>query len=221
MSIRQNLAVLTALFPLSVKLVAVSKTQPPEAIQEAYDNGQRRFGENKVQELLSKQPLLPDDIEWHFIGHLQTNKVKLIVPIVKLIHSIDSLRLLSAVNIEASKIGRVVDCLLEMHIATEDTKFGMDLDEARSLLGSPEYWFMRHIRITGLMGMATFTNDDSIVRKEFRKLHSCFQVLKEEFFRDNNSFAEISMGMSEDFRIAIEEGSTMVRIGTAIFGVRN
>ncbi len=220
MGIQKNLADLFLHLPPSVKLVAVSKNQPEVGILEAYRHGQRRFGENKVQELMRKQAVLPTDIEWHFIGHLQTNKVRYIIPFIGLIQSIDSLKLLIEVNKEAAKINRVVDCLLELFIASEETKFGLDFPEAQAILESKDYRSMHAIRITGLMGMATFTNDTTRVRNEFQSLYHSFQLLKKEYFPADQNFAEISMGMSEDFHIAMEEGSTLVRIGTAIFGER-
>ena len=220
MSIQNSLAGLLALLPPTVKLIAVSKNQPVSDILEAYQFGQRRFGENKVQELLRKQAVLPADIEWHFIGHLQTNKVRELIPFIHLIQSIDSMKLLNEVNKEASRLNRVVDCLLELHIATEDTKFGLDLSEARRLLESEDYRMMKNVRITGLMGMATFTPNVDCIRNEFRLLHHYFQILQEDYFPGEPDFAEISMGMSDDFPIAVEEGSTIVRIGTAIFGER-
>lgn len=220
MSLAQNLTKISSLLPASVKLVAVSKTQLVSTIQEAYQLGQRRFGENKVQELVSKHPLLPTDIEWHFIGHLQSNKVKLIIPFVSMIHSIDSLKLLIQVNQEAAKAGRVIDCLLEIHIASEESKFGLDFSDAKSLVESDTYRSMKNIILRGVMGMATFTDDITIVRNEFRTLHSCFESIKKDHFPTDERFSEISMGMSDDFNVAVEEGSTIVRIGTALFGSR-
>ena len=207
--------------PEKIKLVAVSKTKPVDEILKVYNWGQRNFGENKVQEMVFKQPNLPQDIHWHFIGHLQTNKVRYIASFVHLIHSIDSLKLLSEVNKQALKNNRIIDCLLQIYIASEETKFGLDLTESEELLKSEEYKSMKHIRICGLMGMATYTNDESLVRKEFRNLRSIHNLLREKFFADGSYFTEISMGMSDDYRIAIEEGSTIVRIGSAIFGKRN
>jgi pyridoxal phosphate enzyme (YggS family) len=220
MSIRENLLKLKEQLPSQVKLIAVSKTYPVESICEAYDAGQSVFGENRVQEIVDKQPQLPIDIEWHFIGHLQTNKVKYIAPFVSMIHSIDSLKLIVEVNREAQKNNRIIDCLLEMYVATEERKFGLDLNEVFSLLDSPEYKKMENIRIFGLMGMATFTDDMNVVRKEFKSLKSYFEIIKEKYFSQSISFKEISMGMSGDYHIAIEEGSSIVRIGTAIFGDR-
>jgi PLP dependent protein len=220
MSIRQNLSLLASQLPEHVKLVAVSKNHPAASILLAYENGQRIFGENRVQELVDKQAVLPKDIEWHFIGHLQTNKVRFIVPFIKLIHSIDSLRLLSEVNKEAEKSNLTLDCLLEIRIASEETKYGLVYSEAKELLASEEFCAMKNVNIKGVMGMATFTDDIAIVRNEFRTLHEYFLLLKKEFFQVDECFREISMGMSDDFRIAVEEGSTMVRIGTAVFGSR-
>jgi PLP dependent protein len=203
-----------------VKLVAVSKTKPNEAILEIYHSGHKIFGENRVQELVEKQAQLPKDIEWHFIGHLQSNKVKFIAPFVHLIHSIDSLKLLKEVNKQALKNDRTIDCLLQMHIAEEETKFGLDEKEAAELLASEDYQKMQNVRIVGLMGMATFTSDQNQVSLEFRNLSNTFKSLKSRFFKNEESFKEISMGMSGDYKIAVEEGSTMVRIGSLIFGAR-
>lgn len=206
--------------PQGVKLIAVSKTKPIEEIIEVYDAGHLVFGENKAQELRQKYELMPKDIEWHFIGHLQTNKVKYITPFVSLIHSIDSLKLLTEVDKSAKKNDRIVDCLLQFHIAEEDTKFGLDLEEAKDLLSSENFIDLKNVRICGVMGMATFTDDEAQVRREFAHLKSIFDVLKGEYFSDSSHFKEISMGMTDDYRIAMEEGSTMVRIGSAIFGHR-
>ena len=202
------------------KLIAVSKTKPDSAILSLYNNGQKAFGENKVKELATKYEQLPKDIEWHFIGHLQTNKVKYIASFVKCIHSIDSLKLLTEVNKQTEKNGRIVDCLLQLYIAEEETKFGLDEIEARQLLESPEFQSFENVRITGVMGMATFTEDTLQVRKEFKHLKSIFDHLKSDYFSDQDYFIEISMGMSGDYEIAVEEGSTMVRIGTLLFGER-
>ena len=206
--------------PHGVKLIAVSKTKPIEEIMEVYEVGHRVFGENKAQELRQKYELMPKDIEWHFIGHLQSNKVKYITPFVSLIHSIDSLKLLAEVDKSAKKNDRIVDCLLQFHIAEEDTKFGLDLEEAQDLLNSEIIRDLKNVRICGVMGMATFTDDEAQVRREFAHLKSIFDVLKGEYFSDSSHFKEISMGMTDDYRIAMEEGSTMVRIGSAIFGHR-
>jgi pyridoxal phosphate enzyme (YggS family) len=221
MSIKENLQHIRSTLPSGVTLVAVSKTKPNEAILEAYNAGQRIFGENKVQEMVIKQSSLPADIEWHLIGHLQSNKVKYIAPFVSLIHSVDSLKLLAAINKEGEKAGRVIDCLLQFHIATEETKFGLSEQEAEELLSSEEYRSMRFARIKGVMGMATFTDDEAIIGTEFSHLKSVFERLKREYFAGSVTFTEISMGMSDDYLIAVEQGSTMVRIGSTIFGARN
>ncbi len=221
MGVAENIALLRKEIPQHVKIVAVSKTMPNLRIQEAYDAGHRAFGENRVQELIEKHESLPGDMEWHLIGHLQTNKVKYIVPFVQLIHSVDSLKLLSEINREASRIGRKIDCLLQMRIASEDTKFGLTWDEVRRILSSSEYKDFQSIRIAGLMGMATFTDNIGQVKKEFMLLARYFQEIKSEWFSGITSFKELSMGMSGDFRLAIEAGSTMVRIGSLIFGERN
>lgn len=207
--------------PESVTLVAVSKTKPVADIQEAYDCGQRIFGENRVQEMAEKHEQLPQDIEWHLIGHLQTNKVKYIAPFVSMIHAVDSLKLLAEINRQAQKNDRVIECLLQFHIAEEETKFGLDFAEAQELLESPEFAEMRNVSIAGLMGMATFTDDTEQVREEFRTLENNFQIIKSHFFKFNDGFRHISMGMSGDYPIAVEEGSTMVRVGSAIFGARH
>ena len=200
--------------------MAVSKTKPIAVLQEAYDAGQRIFGENRVPELVEKSEVLPKDIEWHMIGHLQRNKVKMIAPFVSLIHAVDSLRLLAEIDKEAKKNERAIKVLLQFHIAQEQTKYGLDLEEARDLLNPEQFQQMQNIKIAGVMGMATFTDNEDQVRSEFRTLKSIFETLKSEFFSDKDSFKEISMGMSGDYKIAIEEGSTMVRIGSSIFGSR-
>jgi len=220
MSIVDNLLAIRNEIPEHVKLIAVSKTYPAENIMQAYNAGHKIFGENRAQEIFDKQPKLPADIEWHFIGHLQTNKVKYITPFVSLIHSIDSLKLLAEVNKEAEKNNRIIDCLFEMYIAREESKMGLDIAEVETILHSPEYKKMQNIKICGLMGMATFTDDATVVRNEFRNLKTYFDNIKEKYFKNTAEFKEISMGMSGDYHIAIEEGSTMVRIGTAIFGKR-
>ena len=219
--IKENLETIKATLPESVTLVAVSKTKPVSDIQEAYDAGHRVFGENYPQEMRDKHEVLPQDIQWHFIGHLQTNKIKYIIPYVTLIHSIDTANLLEAVNKEAKKHARVVDCLLQFHIAQEETKFGLNVDEARQLLDSEAFKAMENVRICGVMGMATFTDDEVEVRKEFKHLKGIFDILKTQYFANQPWFKEISMGMSEDYLIAIEEGATMVRVGSKIFGARN
>lgn len=219
--IRSNIKYLLSQIPPQVKLVAVSKTKPVADILVAYNAGQRIFGENRVQELLKKKDLLPSDIEWHLIGHLQTNKVKLIVPFVSMIQSVDSFRLLKTINDEARKTGRTVNCLLQLHIAKEETKFGFSFQEVTDMLRDSSVRTLDSIKICGVMGMATFTNDKDMVRAEFRYLADCFRKLKTDYFPGNADFKEISMGMSGDFAIAISEGSTMVRIGSLIFGERN
>lgn len=221
MSVKQNIEKLLTELKGKTKLVAVTKTQQASVVKEAYNAGHKIFGENRPQELASKREELPDDIEWHFIGHLQTNKVKLIVPFVNLIHSVDSLHLLTEINKEAEKIDRIVDCLLQIKIAKEDTKYGLDIADAVDILQSPEFEKMDFVRIVGLMGMATLTEDENIIRSEFKHLHHNFGLIKEQFFMDKNYFKEISMGMSGDYKIAVEEGSTMVRIGSLIFEERN
>ena len=219
--IKENLNIVRATVPSDVTLIAVSKTKPVSDLQEAYDAGQRVFGENKALEMRDKYQVLPDDIQWHFIGHLQTNKIKYIAPFVTLIHSVDSVSLLKAVNKEAVKNNRVIDCLLQFHIAQEDTKFGLDMEEAKVLLESENFKSLKNVNIVGVMGMATFTNDVDQIRNEFKNLKDIFDTLKEGYFKDKDSFSEISMGMSDDYPIAIEEGATMVRVGSKIFGARN
>lgn len=221
MPIANKLKKINNALPEKVKLVAVSKTKPVEDILKAYETGHRIFGENKAQEMFVKQPLLPQDIEWHFIGHLQSNKVKYIAPYVKLVHSIDSVKLLAEVNKHAYKNNRIIDCLLQFHIATEESKFGLNLKEALSIFNSDFFISLKNIRIVGIMGMATFTDDMDVVRAEFTHLKSCFDELKEEFYKEDDNFKEISMGMSQDYEIAIEEGSTLIRVGSSIFGARN
>ena len=215
--VKDKLAFIQNQIPGTVTLVAVSKTQPVSAIQEAYDFGQRVFGENKVQELVDKYPLLPKDIKWHLIGHLQTNKVKYIAPFVALIHSVDSLKLLQEINKQALNNERIIDCLLQFHVAQEETKFGLTIEEAKEFLDSIDFALLKNVRIVGIMGMASFTSDSNQVRSEFKSLKNIFNQLKTEYFPTENSFKEISMGMSGDFQLAIEEGSTMVRVGSSIF----
>lgn len=213
--------IITALAPAQVTLVAVSKTKPAADIQALYNLGQRDFGENYVQEITEKQPVLPADIRWHFIGHLQSNKVKYIAPFVHLIHGIDTEKLLREVNKQAQKQNRVIDCLLQVHIAQEETKFGLDADELAALLQQvtqrPDEW--SHIRVTGLMGMASFSEDTEKVRNEFRYIHSLF-IKHQSITNTNCQLTTLSMGMSGDYTMAIEEGSTMVRIGSLLFGKR-
>ena len=202
-------------------LVAVSKTKPIEDLREAYDAGIRDFGENKVQEIQEKQPQLPSDVRWHMIGHLQSNKVKYIAPFVHLIHGVDSFKLLLEINKQGKKIDRVIPCLLQIHIAEEESKFGFDKAELEEMLNSTEFQKLTHVQITGVMGMATFTENQEQVRKEFRGLKQLFEELKTRTLPGFVQMKEISMGMSGDYLIAQEEGSTMVRIGSAIFGSRN
>jgi pyridoxal phosphate enzyme (YggS family) len=216
-SIKENLQNIQAELPANVTLVAVSKTKPVEMIREAYEAGQRDFGENYIQELTEKQGQLPTDIKWHAIGHLQSNKVKYITSFVHLIHAVDSFRLLQEINKQAQKNNRVIDCLLQIHIAREETKFGFDFTECENMLSSEAFKELHNIRITGLMGMASNTTDELQVRNEFRSLKNIF----EKFKIQNSKFKILSMGMSSDHKIAIEEGSTMIRIGSSIFGERN
>ncbi|ASB50793.1 YggS family pyridoxal phosphate-dependent enzyme [Alkalitalea saponilacus] len=220
MSIKTNLQRIKESIPGGVNLIAVSKTHPPELILEAYHHGQRQFGENKVQELTAKVVVLPDDIEWHMIGHLQSNKVKYIAPFVSLIHGVDSYKLLKVIDKEAKKCHRNIKCLLQIHIAKESTKFGLSGDELHELLKNDEWRTLSNVQIIGLMGMATFTENQDIVRAEFKSLKQLYDEVKEQYFSNDSGFREISMGMSDDYRIAIEEGSTMVRVGSAIFGER-
>jgi pyridoxal phosphate enzyme (YggS family) len=218
--IASNIRSIKQQIPPSVTLVAVSKTKPVSDILQAYEAGHKSFGENKVQELLQKKDLLPSDIQWHLIGHLQTNKVKLIVPFVTLIHSVDSFRLLNVINSSASEINGIVNCLLQIHIAEEDTKFGFNMTEIHDMIKTPEFDGLKSIRICGVMGMATFTDDTTRIRNEFRYLASCFNELRVKYFNHDLNFREISMGMSDDYRIAVSEGSTMIRVGSLIFGER-
>jgi pyridoxal phosphate enzyme, YggS family len=220
MSIADNLKAIRATLPPHVKLVCVSKFHPNDSILEAYEAGEKVFGESKVQEVCQKQNTLPKDIVWHFIGHLQTNKIRNLVPFVALIHGVDSLRLLEEINKQAAKVGRTVDCLLQVHIAREETKFGFSPEEVMEVLNSNILHEMNSIRMRGLMGMATFTNNETQVRAEFRSLKTLFDQLKTSYFADKPWFDTLSMGMSDDYRIAIEEGSTMVRVGSSIFGAR-
>lgn len=221
MSIAANLTELKKeLDSYNAKLIAVSKTKSNEEIMEAYDAGQRVFGENQVQELTDKYEQLPKDIEWHLIGHLQTNKVKYIAPFVSLIHSVDSLKLLIEINKQAAKNNRIIDCLLQVYIADEDTKFGLGHDETIELLRSEEFAELKNIRIVGLMGIATNTKLEKQINDEFNELKVFFDGIKQSFFRKESSFKEISMGMSGDYKIALENGSTMIRVGSTIFGSR-
>jgi pyridoxal phosphate enzyme (YggS family) len=207
--------------PKHVELVAVSKTKPIEDLQEAFDAGQRIFGENKVQEMASKYEVLPKEIQWHFIGHLQRNKVKYLAPFVSLIHGVESFRLLKEINKQALKSNRIIDVLLQFYIADEETKFGLSEEEANDLLNSEEFKLLHNIQIRGVMGMATFTKDQEKIRGEFQKLKNIQNSLKAKHFSDNDLFDVVSMGMSGDYKTAIDEGSTMIRIGSSIFGARN
>lgn len=219
-NIKENLRQIRSSIPENVTLIAVSKFHPEEDVMQAYEAGQRHFGENHAQEVTRKYNNLPKDIVWHFIGHLQTNKVKYIAPYIYMIHSVDSVKLLSEINKEAKKNDRVIKCLLQMHIANEETKFGFTPDECTSMLESSNMANFPNVCICGVMGMATNTDDEEEVAREFKTLHNVFLSLKEKFFKDSPDFKEISMGMSGDYHIAIREGSTMVRIGSNIFGER-
>lgn len=221
MNIKNNINILTQNLPSACKLIAVSKTNPVEKIQEAYEAGQRRFGENKVQEIVPKYESLPKDIEWHMIGHLQSNKVKLIASFVSLIHSVDSIKLLEEINKQAIRANRKIPCLLQVHIAEEETKFGFSEEEIVKLLSSADLKKLANINITGLMGMATLTDDSSQIRKEFKGLKTLFETVKALHLPATVHMEELSMGMSSDYAIAVEEGSTMIRVGSAIFGERH
>ena len=218
--IEENIRRIKSQIPEIVTLVAVSKTKPAADILTAYNAGHRDFGENKVQELVDKHEQLPKEIQWHLIGHLQTNKVKYIAPFVHLIHAIDSFKLLKEVNKQAVKCNRIIDCLLQFHIAEEENKFGFDYDEVISILESDEIKSLKNINITGVMGMATFTQDNEQIKREFRTLKRYFTQLQSTYFKGINDFTIVSMGMSGDYRLAIEEGSTMIRVGSSIFGNR-
>ena len=221
MSIAQNITALEAELAGTVaRLVVVTKTHPVERLREAYAAGARRFGENRVQEMAAKQPELPTDVEWHQIGQLQTNKVKYLAAFVHTVQSVDSLRLLQELDKQAAKHQRIINGLLQFHIAQEATKTGLSLPEAEELLQSPAYQQLRHVRLTGVMGIATHTPDEAVVRAEFRRLHAYFELLKARYFADQAEFKEISMGMSADYPLALAEGSTLVRVGSAIFGSR-
>jgi pyridoxal phosphate enzyme, YggS family len=221
MSIAEKIKAISSEIPGGVRLIAVSKTKPIEMIQEAYAAGQRDFGENYPQELKEKYPLLPKDIRWHQIGHLQTNKVKYIAPLVYMIHSVDSLKLLEEINKQAQKTGKVIDCLFEIKIGSENSKNGIDLEGCRQILNSQAFEQMKNVRLCGVMGIGSVTEDKEQTKKEFALLKEIFTTLKREFFADNQFFKEISMGMSSDYKLAIEQGSTMIRVGSNIFGTRN
>ncbi len=220
MPIPQNLQIIRKTIPQNIEMVVVTKTMPVEKLQIAYASGERSFGENRVQELVQKQALLPTDIRWHLIGHLQSNKVKFIAPFVHLIHSVDSLKLLQEIDHQAKKCNRVISCLLQFHIAEEETKFGLNEEEASAMMEALSKIHLPNICLSGVMGMATFTDDSELVHREFRHLKHIFDWLKSDYFADNPSFKEISMGMSGDYEIGIQEGATIVRIGTLIFGER-
>ncbi|PLX15052.1 MAG: YggS family pyridoxal phosphate-dependent enzyme [Salinivirgaceae bacterium] len=219
MSIQENLKRIQKEIPDSVKLIAVSKTKPIEDLKEAYEIGQIDFGENKAQELQNKSPQMPDDVNWHMIGHMQRNKVKYIAPFVHLIHAVDSWKLAKEIDKQAEKNNRVINCLIQFHIADEETKFGFDLNEFLESHTANNYHSLVNVKFIGVMGMATYTDDENKIKSEFKKLKSIFETLKSDYQFQN--FSEISMGMSQDYHLAIEEGSTMVRIGSSIFGARN
>lgn len=220
MSIAENLKQVLAELPVGVRLVAVSKFHPNEAIEEAYCAGQRIFGESKVQEMTAKYESLPKDIEWHFIGHLQTNKIKYIVPYVSLIHGVDSFKLLVEVDKQAAKANRTVNCLLQLHVAQEETKFGFSPDECREMLAAREWKELTNVCICGLMGMASNTDDTEQINREFHSLYMLFDELKVTSFAENPEFKELSMGMSHDYHLAVSQGSTLIRVGSKIFGER-
>lgn len=217
MNIKENIAHLKSQIPLSVTLIAVSKTKPHEAILQAYNAGQKDFGENYVKELVDKEKELPKDIRWHFIGHLQSNKVKQIAPFIHLIHGVDSLKLLQEINKEALKNNRIINCLLQIFIATEETKFGLSFEECEALLNSEEFKQLQNIKACGLMAMASNTTDETQIRKEFKSLKTFQQTLN----TNHSTLTTLSFGMSSDYKIAIEEGSNMIRIGSLIFGERD
>lgn len=221
MGVAENLQVIKEKIPAHVTLVAVSKTKPDEVIMEAYQAGHRDFGENKVQDLAAKQERLPADIRWHMIGHLQSNKVKYLAPFVHMLHGVDSLKLLGVINREAEKSERVIDCLLQVRIASEETKFGMNEENLMQLVNSDAFREMNNIRIRGLMGMATYTENSKQIREEFRQLKRIFERMRSSQFENLESFDQLSCGMSDDFQLAIEEGSNLVRIGSLVFGPRN
>ena len=218
--IQSEIQRIKAELPPSTQLVAVSKFHPVEALQEAYDGGQRIFGESKVQEMTTKYEALPKDIQWHFIGHLQTNKIKYMAPYVALIHGVDSYKLLAEIDKQAGKAGRTIPCLLQIHIAQEETKFGFSIDECRAMLEAGEWKNLKHIQIAGMMGMATNTENEQQVEAEFKTLSCFFHEMKEAYFKDKPYYKELSMGMSDDYPLAIRHGSTLIRIGSRIFGER-
>jgi pyridoxal phosphate enzyme (YggS family) len=219
-NVKENLRKVLADLPEGVRLVAVSKYHPNEYLMAAYEEGQRVFGESHEQELKQKHASLPDDIEWHFIGHLQTNKVKYIAPYISMIEAVDSMKLLREINKQAAKSNRVIDVLLELHIAEEETKYGLTLDACRELLAAGEWRELQHVRICGLMMMASYVEDTEQIRREMMTASAFFDEMKARYFADEDSFCERSWGMSHDYPIAVECGSTMVRVGTTIFGPR-
>jgi pyridoxal phosphate enzyme (YggS family) len=220
MSIASEIQQITAALPQGVRLVAVSKYHPCEAITQAYEAGQRVFGESKVQEMTAKHEALPKDIEWHFIGHLQTNKIKYMAPYVALIHGVDSFKLLAEIDRQAAKAGRIIPCLLQIHLAQEETKFGFSLEECRAMLQAGEWRNLTHVRLDGVMGMASNVDDEAQIRREFHTLRTFFEEVRAQYFAGEAHFKEVSMGMSHDYPIALEEGATLVRIGSKIFGER-
>ena len=221
MDIKENLNRIKATLPAGVKLVAVSKTHPAEMLQEAYDAGQRTFGENKVQEMTAKSQVLPNDIEWHFIGHVQSNKIKMMAPYVSVIQGVDTYDKLAEIDRQAAKFSRHITCLLQLHIATEETKFGFSADECTAMLDEGKWKDLKNITIGGVMGMASNTDNEAQVLDEFRRLKQLFDSYKEKYFKDSPDFNTISAGMSGDYKLAIQSGSNMVRIGSSIFGERN
>ena len=220
MTITQKIKELHGSLPKGVSLVAISKYQPMEALQEAYEAGQRIFGENHIQEMTAKAEALPKDIQWHFTGHVQTNKIKYMAPYVSMIHAVDSFRLLREINKHAAKHDRCIDCLLQIHIAQEETKYGLSIEECHELLSNEPWRELHNVRIVGLMAMGSNTDDMGQVRDEFRQMKNLFDELKATYFTEEPAFCELSEGMTDDYPIAIEEGSTMVRIGSMIFGER-
>ena len=220
MSIQANLKEVLNTLPPHVQLIAISKFHPNEALKEAYDAGQRKFGESRVQEMTQKYESLPKDIEWHSIGHLQTNKIKYMAPYVAMIHGVDSYNLLREINKQGEKVKRIIPCLLQIHIAQEESKFGFSFDECRKMLEQEEWKKLENIRLCGIMGMATNTDNEEDIRKEFQSLYAFFINIKQDFFAEDESFKEISMGMSDDYPIAIQNGSTLIRVGSRIFGNR-
>lgn len=221
MSIETNIKFVRQHIPSHVQLVCVSKFHPNESIKEAYEAGERVFGESKVQELCGKNESLPKDISWHFIGHLQTNKIKYLVPFISLIHGIDSYKLLTEIDKQAAKAGKTVNCLLQIHIANEETKFGFSADELTEMLDAGAWKHLKNVQLCGLMGMATYTDNRAQIQTEFHGLKTLFDQVKTTFFASEPLFCELSMGMSDDYQLAIEEGSTLVRVGSSIFGHRN